>query len=109
MYEFHVGINYSQSEGTTSEVQRSLTVGMELGISYGIASGSVSVEASYSAGLTQDVQATYGVDYGISNSTTCTTKGKSGAGLYQWIVSTGDMKNSAFTWHTVCRSGSNWN
>ena len=47
MYEFHVGINYSQSEGTTSEVQRSLTVGMELGIEYGIASGSASVEASY--------------------------------------------------------------
>ena len=82
---------------------------MELGISYGIASGSASIEASYSQGLTQDVQATYGVDYGISNSTTCTTKGKSGAGLYQWIVSTGDMKNSAFTWHTVCRTGENWN
>ena len=96
-------------EGTTTEVQRSLTVGMELGISYGIATGSANIEASYSHGLTQDVQATYGVDYGISNSTTCTTTDKSGAGLYQWIVSTGDMKSSAFTWHTVCRSGSNWN
>ena len=82
---------------------------MELGFSYGIASGSASIEASYSAGLTQDVQATYGVDYGISNSTTCSTSDKSGAGLYQWIVSTGDMKSSAFTWHTVCRSGENWN
>ena len=96
-------------EGTTTEVQHSLTVGMELGISYGIASGSASIEASYSQGLTQDVQATYGVDYGISNSTTCSTTDKKGAGLYQWIVSTGDMKSSAFTWHTVCRSGENWN
>ena len=83
---------------------------MELGISYGVASGTASVEASYSHSLTQDVQATYGVDYGISNSTTCTTEDKKGAGLYQWIVSTGDMKNQAFTWHTVCRSGSeHWN
>ena len=96
-------------EGTTTEVQRSLTVGSELCSSYVFASGRAIIESTYSLFLTQDVQATYGVDYGISNSTTCTTTDKSGAGLYQWIVSTGDMKNSAFTWHTVCRSGSNWN
>ena len=82
---------------------------MELGFSYGTASGNTSVSASYSRSLTQAVQATYGVDYGISNKTWCSTEDKKGAGLYQWIVSTGDMKNQAFTWHTVCRTGSNWN
>ena len=66
---------------------------MEAGFSFMGASGSVSVEASVSRSLTRDVQSTYGVDYGVSNLTTCTTEGKEGAGLYQWIVSTGDMRN----------------
>ena len=108
-YSFHVGINYERSEGSSSQVQESITVGMKAGFSFMGASGSVSVEASVSRSLTHDVQSTYGVDYGIANHTTCTTKDKEGAGLYQWIVSTDDMRNQAFTWHTVCRTGALWN
>ena len=66
---------------------------MKLGFSYGGVTGGSSVSATYSHTLTQDVQSTYGVDYAISNTTTCSTDNKKGAGLYQWIVSTGDMKN----------------
>ena len=92
-YSFHVGINYKRSEGTTAQVQRSLTVAMESGFEFWGASGSVSVGASVSRSLTRAVQSTYGVDHGVTNRTPCTTAGKEGAGLYQWIVSTGDMRN----------------
>lgn len=38
----------------------------------------------------RDVEATYGVDYGLANQTKCTTEGKSGAGIWQWVVATED-------------------
>ena len=59
--------------------------------------------------MAHDVQATFGIDYGIENETTCTAEDKEGAGLYQWVVATQDMETSAFTWHTVCRTGELWN
>ena len=33
-YEYHVGINYNHSQGTTTEVQKSFTVSMELGVTF---------------------------------------------------------------------------
>ena len=104
-----MGINYETTEGSSSEIQTSLTVGMEAGFKFMGSSGSVSVEASVAKTLTRDVQSTYGVDYGIENHTTCTAEGKEGAGLYQWIVSSDDFMKQAFTWHTVCRTGELWN
>jgi len=83
---------------------------MELGIEYGWASASTSIEASYSESLTHDVQSTYGLDYSVDSVTTCTTTtDKEGAGLFQWIISTSDYSAQAYTWHTVCRTGDNWN
>ena len=56
-----------------------------------------------------DMQSTYGVDYGIENTTNCTAEGKEGAGMYQWVLSTRDAKYQTFTWHTVCRTGADFN
>ena len=47
VYEFHVGINYEQSEGSSEEVQVALTVGMELGIEFFGVSAQTNIEASY--------------------------------------------------------------
>ena len=51
LYSFHVGVNYENSEGTSTEIQHSITAGAELGIGF----ASASVEATYSHTLTQDV------------------------------------------------------
>jgi len=104
-----VGINYEQSRGTSAEIQEELTAGLELGLYFEYLDMYAWVDAELEKTLKRDVQSTYAVDYGIENETTCTTEGKDGAGLYQWIVSTADFRSQAFTWHTVCRTGDNWN
>ena len=50
-YSFHVGINYETTQGSSTEIQTSLTVGMEAGFDFMGGSGSVSVEASVSKTL----------------------------------------------------------
>ena len=108
-YSFHVGINYAVSQGTSEEIQASLTYGMQMGLDFGWLNFGTRVEASVAHSLSRDVQSTFGVDYSIENRTRCSTDRKEGAGLYQWIVATGDMQTQAFTWHTVCRTGELWN
>ena len=80
---------------------------MEAGFSYGPFGAEASVSTTVAAGLATDVETTYGVDYGIENTTTCSATEKAGAGLYQWVV-VGDDNITAFTWHTVCRTGEDW-
>ena len=57
----------------------------------------------------EEVRTSYTQDYSISNETTCTAENNDGAGLYQWVVASGDRKTDVFTWHTVCRTGALWN
>ena len=59
----------------------------------------------------RDVATTYGYDHGYTATTSCTVPDGSpgGAGLWQWIVSTGDGKTTSFTQHTVCRTGDLYN
>ena len=88
LYSFHVGVNYENSKGTTTEVQESISAGVSLGINFGV-TAEVSIDTEYSALIAQDVESTYGVEYGIENETTCSTPDddpKGGAGLYQWII-----------------------
>ena len=59
--------------------------------------------------LKTDMESTYGVNYDIEKTTNCTADGKEGAGFYQWVVSTRDAKYQTFTWHTVCRTGEDYN
>ena len=89
LYSFHVGVNYSNSAGTNTEIQESISAGLSLGVNFGFVNAEVSVDTEYSALIAQDVESTYGVDYGISNETTCSTPDddpKGGVGLYQWII-----------------------
>ena len=78
---------------------------MEMGINYGVGSASWSVESEYATTLRHDVQSVYGLEYSVESATTCTTDGKNGAGLFQWVVATPDYQYQAFTWHTICRTG----
>lgn len=82
---------------------------MEAGIEFFGNGSKITMGYEVTTTVAMDVQSTYGVDYGIENHTTCTAEGKEGAGLYQWVVSTGDFMRQAFTWHTVCRTGELWN
>lgn len=53
-----------------------------MGFSYGPVSASASVTHEMAETLTRDMESTYGVDYGIENTTNCTAEGKEGAGMY---------------------------
>ena len=77
-----MGINTSNSESSGSELQDALTLAAELGFSYGPVSASASVTHEMAETLTRDMESTYGVDYGIENTTNCTAEGKEGAGMY---------------------------
>ena len=59
----------------------------------------------------RDVTTTYGYDYSLTSTTTCTVPegSEGGAGLWQWVVATEDGKTQSFTQHTVCRTGANYN
>ena len=54
---------------------------------------------------------TYGYDYSLTSTTTCTVPegSEGGAGLWQWVVATEDGQTQSFTQHTVCRTGENYN
>ena len=92
-----------------SEIQDTLTKAAEMGISWKVFSASAQVSHEMAYTLMSDMQSTYGVDYGIENTTNCTAEGKEGAGMYQWVLSTRDAKYQTFTWHTVCRTGADFN
>ena len=82
---------------------------MSTGFSFFGNEASASLEANVSAGLQQDTMSTFGSDYGVENTTTCTSENNDGAGLYQWVVADSTFETQSFSWHTVCRTGALWN
>ena len=91
------------------EVKRSIDVSVTAGFIHGDVSGELNVSLGLSDTLAEDVREAYQHDYSISSETTCISENNDGAGLYQWVVSSGDRKHNVFTWHTVCRTGALWN
>ena len=60
--------------------------------------------------VSRDVTTTYGYDYSQATKVTCTVpEGESGAGIWQWVVSTEDGMTKSFSQHTVCRTGALFN
>ena len=108
-YTYHVGTSYSDSTVESEETHKaSFEIGsaLELGIMF-ISSifGGQPISPNKHTLLKKDVETTFGLESGIENTTTCTTEGASGAGLWQWVVATSDGAAHSFSWHTVCRTG----
>ena len=78
------------SERNYSSIQDSLASAAEMGFSFGPVGDEVSIDSEHAPPMTSDLTSTFNMDYGIKHKTTCTAEGKEGAGLYQWIISTGD-------------------
>ena len=82
------------------------------------ASGSTGKNGSKTAGATvegevrRELSSASSEDSTVVHSTTCTPRGSIedgtlvlGTGLWQWVITTEDYSVSAFTPHTVCRTG----
>ena len=69
--------------------------------------GSQSSGSSASAKISREISSSAGVDRTVTHETSCTPKEgeQGGTGLWQWVISTSDYSVSAFTSHTVCRTG----
>ena len=56
--------------------------------------------------VASEIANTANVGTTTTHTTTCTPKeGENRAGLWQWVISTEDYSTSAFTSHTICRTG----
>ena len=82
-----------------------------MGIGGGI-SGSGGMHGTSQSGETlkqsvkSEVSAAASVGTTTTHKTTCTPKkGENRAGLWQWVISSEDYSVSAFTPHTICRTG----
>ena len=125
-YTFSVGIKSEDAQKTASESVKSMTDALESGFDASVsasavvsffgsgssvsattsASGSSSSSSSTSESLAKEISSTAGVDKTTTHQTTCTPKkDESGSGLWQWVLSTSDFSTSAFTAHTICRTG----
>ena len=72
----------------------------------GHSNSSSSISGEYEA--SKEIASTANSDQSVTQETTCTPKGTDlGSGLWQWIITTEDYSVSAFTPHTVCRTGAN--
>lgn len=78
------------SERSYSSIQDSLTSAAEMGFSFGPIGDEIPIYNDNAPPMTSDLTSTFNMDFGIKHKTTCTAEGKEGAGLYQWIISTGD-------------------
>jgi len=109
-YKLHVGMKHGSAVKNTHTSEDTMSTAMSLGFEYGGIKGGVEIKNSHTDKLVRDVEETYASDFEETLTTTCTTEGKEGAGLYQWVVSTGDAETniSVFSRHYVCRTGANW-
>ena len=56
-----------------------------------------------------DILTVLNVDMATEYTVKCEAEEGEGAGIYQWVVSTQDGYDFAFSQHTVCRTGDLWN
>jgi len=91
----------------SASVKAGFIIGAEASVSGGM-HGSESSSSSIQSSLAREISSTAGVDKTTTHQTTCTPDeeaGEKGSGLWQWVLSTSDYGTSAFTSHTVCRTG----
>ena len=125
-YTIHVGITSTDSKTDkkqqTDALQKSVQNGWHAGGSvsgganFGFASVSATVEGGADGSTTNDTSSenqaaqeianVSGMDQQKSYETTCMpADGVAGAGIWQWVIATEDHSVTAFTDHTVCKTG----
>ena len=127
-YSYSVGISNADAARSAQDSVRTLNESVAAGTNMAYAAkGSASVfgflaaEASGTEGetksqdsgssasdtISREISSTAGVDRTVTHETTCTPKDgeHGGTGLWQWVISTSDYSVSAFTSHTVSRTG----
>ena len=127
VFTYSVGIKSNDSNKTTEESVNKLNAALETGwnasvtaegkagvplIAESKVSGTAGMHMNISAGLalenmvSSEIASTASVGTTTTHKTTCTPKeGESRAGLWQWVISTEDYSTTAFTAHTICRTG----
>ena len=129
-YTFEVGISNNQSTNSIAEASSELSSSLETGynasvtaeakagflgsgVSVGGTAGmhgtSKSAEA-LSQSIKSEVSSAASVGTTTVHMTTCSSKEgdpDTRTGLWQWVITSEDYSTSAYTPHTVCRTGSN--
>lgn len=84
---------------------------MTLGLEYeGVGGAEYGIEQSYAAMIRNDVEHSYTQSDTETIETTCTVPaGESGAGLWQWVVSTEDGSITSRHLLSICKTGEGWN
>ena len=83
---------------------------MESGIEFEMLSAKETLSAAYHNEVMTDTTTAMSKDISISWPITCSEKkAQGGVGLWQFFVQTSDGVSKAFTTHTVCRYGKNYN
>jgi len=125
-FAFKVGLTSSKSAASRTENATAMNSAVETGWDKSVSGGAtaglfgsgVNVQgssadngkksegASVQASLAREINNLAGESSEMSHETTCTPgDGESGAGLWQWVLATSDYSTSAFTSHTLCRTG----
>ena len=105
-FTYHVGIQSADGMTTIEQNRSTLTSSLESGWS---ASGTASYKTREKQ-VAREISNTASMDQSVEYKTTCSPKGEGqdkvyGTGLWQWVITTQDYSVSAFTPHTVCRTG----
>jgi len=112
----------TDSQANANKLEKSLKSGWshsvsgEVGASIGFASGNVGGNGGWHGSSVESNALESNVSHEISSTathgttsvheTTCTPKdGETRAGVWQWVITSEDLSVSAFTPHTVCRTG----
>ena len=110
-FDVTYGVEYSTE--TETETSSSMTINhqMESSVSFlDFFSLGSKMSQEYAQSITEDVKSTQAYSTTYSYSLTCSNKaGIYDVGLWQWVTSTNDMKDSVYSIHTVCRYGENYN
>ena len=126
-FTYSVGITSTDSNSTTESSAQKLNSSMESGWNASVTAeakagvpgfgevgvsgtvgktGNSKMEKARENLVSQEISSTASVGTTTTHFTTCTPKeGESRAGLWQWVITTEDYSTTAFTSHTVCRTG----
>lgn len=111
-YNIKVGMTSTSETNTTEENRSQIDIAMEMGFKFMGAESKISIGSSFMHDIKQSVTSSYTQTLQESITTTCTPEEGTdgGAGLYQWVVGTGELNDSVSVWsrHYICRKGDNF-
>lgn len=110
-YEKTVGLTAADKDTASRTDINVMSASMTLGLEFeGVGSASYGIESSYETQIRNDVEHSYSQTETDKITTTCTVgAGESGAGLWQWVVSTGDSSVTHRHLMSICKTGEGFN